>query len=149
MTRLRRPRPVQAGILGAAAALVAACVTPTLSGGCPPARDHAVAYGVVRSAAGEPVAGAVMRARTAYPDCSTGPDQELSISSPAYAAVPPTGADGRYEMRVFSHTGELRCGVRVVAVRAAGDSAFTDVVEFPVVSEDVSPPRHQIDIVFP
>ena len=142
--RLRfRPRPFPAVIIGASGALLAACILPTGSCACSPARDQGIAFGQLRTGAGVPVAGAQLHALT----CGAAPAQVLEVSTQYYSTMEPSAADGSYEMRVFTGPGDAAC-VRVVAVRAPGDSAFTDIQPFRITS-GAATVRQQVDVVFP
>jgi hypothetical protein len=140
---LRSPR--RAALMGAALGVAAACASPTAMCGCPPARWHGVAFGTVRTAAGAPVAGAQVHAVIPSGGCSA----QSQDADPIPPQRPTTTANGGYELHFYSVSGgETQC-VRVVASRAPGDSAFTQVAAFPLRLDSEDPPRQAADVVFP
>ncbi|HEX8319447.1 hypothetical protein [Longimicrobium sp.] len=131
-----------------AIALVLSCTTPTGMCGCPPSRSHVEIHGVVRTAAGAPVPGAVMRASFYREQCGQG------FGEPADQDTYPaqTNAAGAYEGRFISFGGPKPVCLRVSATRGVGTSADSAITEGAVVQlrdEDDTPARVRVDVVFP
>ncbi len=131
-----------------AIALVLSCTTPTGMCGCPPSRTHVEVHGVVRTAAGVPVQGAVMKATFYREQCGQG------ISKPADQDGLPaqTDAAGAYEGRFISYGGPKPVCLRVSATRGVGATADSAVSEGAVVQlryEHDKPVRVRVDVVFP
>jgi hypothetical protein len=130
-----------------ATALVLSCTTPTLCA-CPPSRTHVEVHGVVRTAAGAPVQGAVMRATFYREQCGQG-FGELGDEDTFPTR---TDAAGAYDARFISHGGPKPVCLRVSATRGAGASADSAISEGAVVQlrdEDDEPARVRVDVVFP
>jgi hypothetical protein len=130
-----------------AISLVLSCTTPTGMCGCPPSRTHAVAHGMVRTAAGAPVQDAVMKVTIYREQCGQG------FAEPADQSGYParTDAAGAYEARFYSYSGPRQACLRVSATRGQGASADSAVSEGVVqLRHDFDKPaRVRVDIVFP
>jgi hypothetical protein len=127
---------------------VLSCTTPTGVCGCPPSRTHAVAHGVVRTAAGAPVQGAVIRVSIFREQCGQG------FAEPGSQPFEPakTDAAGAYEIDFYSMNGPSTACVRVSATRGQGASADSVVSEGAFVQlrrEGDKPARVRVDMVFP
>jgi hypothetical protein len=130
-----------------AIALVLSCTTPTLCA-CPPGRTHVEIHGVVRTAAGAPVQGALVNATFYREQCGQG------FGEPAdHDGLPAqTNAAGAYEGRFISFGGPKPVCLRVSATRGVGASADSAVSEGAVAQlrdEHDTPARVRVDIVFP
>jgi hypothetical protein len=131
-----------------AIALVLSCTTATGMCGCPPSRSHVEIHGVVRTAAGAPVQGAVMRATFYREQCGQGFGE--SADQDTYPAQ--TDAAGAYEGRFISHGGPKPVCLRVSATRGAGaaaDSAISEGAVIQLRDEHKAPVRVRVDVVFP
>lgn len=130
-----------------AVALVLSC-TPTRLCGCPSSRTHAVAHGVVRTAAGAPVQSAFVGV-TIYPNPCGQASSQLAEQAPRLAQ---TNAAGAYEARFHSVSGPRQACLRVSATRGQGasaDSAATEGVLVQLRPENDEPARVRVDVVFP
>lgn len=137
---MRRHRALLAGL---ASAILLSCGTPTGVCACPPARTHAVLYGTVRSAAGEPVAGAQVQATLFRSVCGEG-----YVESPD-AAPAITDAGGTYRMHLFSVSGPQTVCAHVVAREAgAADSALVHAA-LTLRHEGAVPDSLRADLVLP
>jgi hypothetical protein len=131
-----------------AISLVLSCTTPTGMCGCPPSRTHAVADGVVRTAAGAPVQGAVVNVTIYREQCGQGYGERADQS--AYPAR--TDAAGAYEAAFHSFYEPRQACLRVTATRGQGASADSAVSEGAVVQlrhDAEKPARVRVDVVFP
>lgn len=127
-------------LLAVALGIGAACSSPTLVCACSFPGPFGVAYGTV-TAGGPPVAAARLHAVVMAPGCS---ESTAVVLRPD--PQPATAADGSYQLYIpRTHEGNTHC-VRVVAERAPGDSAFTQVADFDV---NGIGNRTLVDIAFP
>ena len=114
---MRRSHAVAAVLL----AFGFAC-TPTEPCACPPARTHALVYGLVQTSVGAPGAGAVVRLRP-LPDANCVASAQSLLSELTLVTV---AADGRFRAGVYSLLPpDSRC-IRVTAfagVPGASDSS--------------------------
>jgi hypothetical protein len=129
-------------------ALVLSCTTPTGMCGCPPSRTHVEVHGVVRTAAGVPVQGAVMGATFYREQCGQG------FAEPADPSGRPaqTNAAGAYEAVFLSYSALRSPCLRVSATHGAGasaDSAFSEGTIVQMRIEHEKPARFRVDVVFP
>lgn len=129
----------------AASVLLLSCTTPTGMCACPASRTHAVAFGIVRTAAGAPVAGATVDVGGYRETCGDG-----WLEPNAYGGAPAkTDASGAYEVQFFSMSGPRTACLRLRATTAPGDSAVHEGATVPMVHEGEKPHRVQVDLVFP
>ncbi|MBW3656361.1 MAG: hypothetical protein KY444_09645 [Gemmatimonadetes bacterium] len=135
-------------VAAVATSLVLSCTTPTGMCGCPPSRSHVMVHGAVRTAAGTPVQGAVMKATFYREQCGQG------IGEPADEDTypPQTDAAGAYDIRFISYGEPRPVCLRVSATRGQGASADSAVTEGTIVQlrhENDKPARVRVDVVFP
>lgn len=104
--RLRLPRPFAAALT---LMLAVSCVDPTGSCACTPLVDQAVMYGRVTDPAGNPVAGATVRAEAGPAGCQ-------AFANEAGQAA--TDAGGRYRAVLYAW-GPVEC-LRAFALAPAG-----------------------------
>ena len=131
-----------------AIALALSCTTPTGICGCPPSRSHVELHGVVRTAAGAPVQGAVVNATFYREQCGQG------IGDPAELDGSPiqTNAAGAYDGRFISYGGPKPVCLRVSATHGVGAAVDSAVSEGAIVElryEHDKAARVRVDIVFP
>ena len=128
-------------LFGLTLGLIAACGPgPTELCACSYPGPFARAFGTV-TAGGAPLAGAEIHASVMPPGCS----EAQAVRYP-FGGGPVSAADGSYELSVPAiHGGNTNC-VRIVAQRAAGDSAFTLVPDLAVGSVGT---RTRVDVAFP
>ena len=130
-----------------AISLVLSCTTPTGMCGCPPGLTHAVAHGVVRTAAGAPVQGAFVSVAI-YPDRCEASTQLAERAT----RLTQTDAAGAYEARFHSVSGPRQACLRVSATRGQGataDSAASEGALVQLRPENDKPARVRVDVVFP
>ena len=108
-----------------AVGLLLACTSPTEMCACPPARSHAVIYGSIANAAGDPVAGASVQAVVYGSVCGEGYADRGGDANPVV-----TSSSGTYRIHVYSLLSGAAC-VRV-ATHAVGapDSTYVDAALF-------------------
>jgi hypothetical protein len=134
--------PLRAMLVGAVLGIAAACAHPTAVCSCVLPPNDGLAYGIVRTAAGAPVAGAFVHAVAMAPGCAA---NTARVSPPG----PQTAEDGTYELRFYSSSGGTEGCVRIVAHRAPLDSAFSQVDPFPYGVQNGQLIRQRVDITFP
>ncbi len=129
-------------LTGSACALLLSCSIPTDMCACPPARTHALIYGSVQSAAGQPVVGAQVQAAVYRSICGQGI---------AEVDANPARSDttGIYRLRFHSLRGPAEACVRVTARSSgAADGAAMDVA-LALRNERVEPDSTRVDLVLP
>lgn len=109
---------------------------------CPPGRTHALIYGNVRSAAGQPVAGAQVQAAVFRSVCGEGMSEVNPDTGPV--SSDPAGA---YRLRFHSVLGPQAVCVRVNArVSGATDSAAVNAA-LTLRNEEDEPDSVRVDLV--
>jgi hypothetical protein len=130
-------------LAGLGAALLFSC-TPTGMCACPPSRTHAVVYGSVHSAAGEPVAGAQVAATVFSSVCGQGRDELDPGASPVSS-----DAAGNFRMRFHTYLLPQTACVQVTARTAGATDSAVAYVAISLRDSNSAPDSSRVDLVLP
>lgn len=131
-------------LAGSGAALLLSCVSPTDGCACSPARTHALVYGTVQSAAGDPVAGAEVRATVFRSVCGEGREDIDPAANPVAS-----DAAGNFRLPFRTDLPPVAACVRVSARTAdAADSAVAHVA-LALRQGGAVPDSARVDLILP
>lgn len=123
------------------AALLLSCGIPTDICGCPPARSHAVLYGVVQDASGGAVADASVQATIFRTVCGEG----IAQPAPSEGPVRTTSA-GAYRLHLYSWNAYDFACVRVEAGSPGGGARGAAAVALRLRSDREQPDSVRVDL---